>query len=48
MAPEGIDLNFVPMGPHGLFRRQARHAEFDVAEFSLSTYRSYTLRATAA
>ena len=38
VAPEGIDLNFVPMGPHELFRRQARHAEFDVAEFSLSTY----------
>lgn len=34
----GIDLNFLPMSPGDLFRRQARHAEFDVAEFSLSTY----------
>jgi 4,5-dihydroxyphthalate decarboxylase len=35
---EGVDLNFVPMEPSELFRRQGRHAEFDVAEFSLSTY----------
>jgi len=38
ISPEGIDLNFVPMLPTELFRRQARHAEFDVAEFSLSTH----------
>ncbi|HEY7065698.1 MAG TPA: ABC transporter substrate-binding protein [Chloroflexota bacterium] len=35
---EGVDLNFVPMEPPELFRRQARHAEFDAAEFSLATY----------
>ena len=39
VVPEGIDVNFVPQPNVGeLFRRQARHAEFDVAEFSLSTY----------
>lgn len=35
---DGVDLNFVAMRPGDLFRRQARHAEFDIAEFSLSTY----------
>lgn len=35
---DGLNLNFIPMRPGDLFRRQARHAEFDVAEFSLSTY----------
>lgn len=34
----GVDLNYVPMRPGDLFRRQARHAEFDVAELSFSTY----------
>jgi 4,5-dihydroxyphthalate decarboxylase len=38
VTPDGINLNFLAMGPGQLFRRQARHAEFDVAEFSLSTY----------
>lgn len=38
VAPEGIDLNTLPMGPGELFRRQARNVEFDVAEFSLGTY----------
>ena len=39
VVPEGIDVNFLPQPDVGdLFRRQARHAEFDVAEFSLSTY----------
>jgi 4,5-dihydroxyphthalate decarboxylase len=38
VVPNGIDLNFVPMRPTELFRRQARHAEFDIAEFSFSTY----------
>jgi 4,5-dihydroxyphthalate decarboxylase len=38
VVPEGIDLNYLPMGPGQLFRRQARNAEFDVAEFSLGTY----------
>ena len=38
IAPEGITLNFLPMEHGELFRRQARYAEFDVSEFSLSTY----------
>lgn len=38
IRPDGIDLHFVPMEPGELFRRQARNAEFHVAEFSLSTY----------
>lgn len=38
VVPEGIDLNYIAMGPGPLFRRQARNAEFDVAEFSLATY----------
>ncbi|HZS02518.1 MAG TPA: ABC transporter substrate-binding protein [Chloroflexota bacterium] len=38
VAPEGIDLNVVVLEPGELFRRQARHAEFDVAEFSVSTH----------
>jgi len=35
---EGVALNFLPMLPVETFRRQARHAEFDAAEFSLSTF----------
>lgn len=39
VVSDGIDLNYITMRSRdGLFRRQARHAEFDVAEFSLSTY----------
>jgi 4,5-dihydroxyphthalate decarboxylase len=38
IAPDGITLNFLPLEHGELFRRQARHAEFDVSEFSLSTY----------
>ena len=37
VSPDGIEINYLPMQPSELFRRQARHAEFDVAEFSLST-----------
>jgi 4,5-dihydroxyphthalate decarboxylase len=37
---EGVDLNFLPMMPLETFRRQARHAEFDASEFSLSTFMS--------
>lgn len=36
--PQGIRLRFVAMRPGVLFRAQARRAEFDVSEFSLSTY----------
>ena len=38
IAPEGIALNYVQLSSGELFERQARHAEFDVAEFSLSTH----------
>lgn len=38
VAPEGINLNYLEMGPGEIFRRQARHAEFDVSEMSLATY----------
>jgi 4,5-dihydroxyphthalate decarboxylase len=33
---EGVELNFIPMMPGETFRRQARHGEFDAAEFSLA------------
>jgi len=38
VAVEGIDLNPMVVPLEELFRRQARYAEFDVAEFSLATY----------
>ncbi|HEY7065149.1 MAG TPA: ABC transporter substrate-binding protein [Chloroflexota bacterium] len=38
VAPEGIALNYIQIEPQELFVRQGRHAEFDVAEFSLSTH----------
>jgi 4,5-dihydroxyphthalate decarboxylase len=38
VAPDGVELNFLTMEHHEMFRRQARYAEFDVSEFSLSTY----------
>ena len=38
VAPEGINLNYLEMRPGEIFRRQARHAEFDVSEMSLATY----------
>jgi 4,5-dihydroxyphthalate decarboxylase len=36
--PEGIDLELLPMEVEEIFYRQARYAEFDVSEMSLSTY----------
>lgn len=38
VAAQGMNINFLPMRPSSLFRRQARNAEFDIAEFSFSTY----------
>lgn len=38
VAPEGIDLNFIPLPVEETFFRQIRYAEFDVSEMSLSTY----------
>ena len=37
VVAEGMTLNFLPMGPGEIFRRQGRHAEFDLSEFSMST-----------
>lgn len=38
VTADGLAIDFISL-PHGeLFRRQARHAEFEAAEFSLSTY----------
>lgn len=38
VAVDGIDLNPMVLPLEELFRRQARYAEFDVAELSLATY----------
>ncbi|RJR35253.1 MAG: ABC transporter substrate-binding protein [Desulfobacteraceae bacterium] len=38
VVPEGIRLCFLRMPVEEIFWRQARHAEFDVSECSLSTY----------
>jgi 4,5-dihydroxyphthalate decarboxylase len=38
VLPDGIRLNGIALTPGEMFRRQARHAEFDVCEFSLSTH----------
>ena len=38
VVPEGVELQVTNMNPGELFRLQARTAQFDVAEFSLSTY----------
>ncbi len=39
VSPDGINLNYLIMNnPGELFKRQARYAEFDVSEFSLSTH----------
>src|ERR1051325_3248874 len=38
VSAEGIDLNFVMMHAGEFQRRQARNAEFDASELSLSTY----------
>jgi 4,5-dihydroxyphthalate decarboxylase len=38
VEPEGVDLNFVPIGPAELFSRMLHNEEFDVSEFSLSNY----------
>lgn len=38
VAVEGIDLEILPMEVEEIFYRQAKYAEFDVSEMSLSTY----------
>jgi len=38
VAPEGVDLNFLPLHVEETFFRMLRNREFDVAEMSLSSY----------
>src|SRR5207248_7193293 len=38
VKPQGIDLTFLRMYPEEVFWRMTRHAEFDAAEMSLSSY----------
>jgi 4,5-dihydroxyphthalate decarboxylase len=38
VRPAGIDLTFLRMQPEEVFWRMTRHAEFDAAEMSLSSY----------
>src|ERR671937_1729940 len=38
VRPQGIDLTYLPMEPEEVFWRMTRHAEFDAAEMSLSSY----------
>src|SRR5262245_19377732 len=38
IRPAGIDLTFLRMYPEEVFWRMTRHAEFDAAEMSLSSY----------
>jgi 4,5-dihydroxyphthalate decarboxylase len=38
VKPAGIELTFLPMYPEEVFWRMTRHAEFDAAEMSMSSY----------
>src|SRR5207249_11676657 len=38
VQPEGVELNILTLGPEEIFYRTGRYREFDVSEFSLSTY----------
>src|SRR5207237_9922247 len=38
VRPAGIDLTFLRMYPEEVFWRMTRHAEFDAAEVSMSSY----------
>jgi 4,5-dihydroxyphthalate decarboxylase len=38
VRPEGVALNFVPLGPEEIFFRMARYRDFDAAEMSLASY----------
>lgn len=38
VAPEGIDLNYIPLEPEEVFWRMVRYGEFDAAELSLGSY----------
>src|SRR6516225_6296194 len=38
VAPEGVDLTFIPLRPGETFWRMLNHEEFDASEMSLSSY----------
>lgn len=38
VAPEGLNLNYLPLPVEEVFWRQLRHQEFDISESSLSSY----------
>lgn len=38
LQPEGIELNYLPLGPSETFWRMLNNEEFDVSEMSLSSY----------
>lgn len=38
VQPEGVDLNYIPLGPSEIFWRMLNNEEFDVSEMSLSSY----------
>jgi 4,5-dihydroxyphthalate decarboxylase len=38
IQPDGIELNFISLGPYEVIWRMLRHEEFDASEFSLSNY----------
>src|SRR3989449_2441061 len=38
VRPEGVEVNILTLGPEEIFYRMGRFREFDVSEFSLSTY----------
>ncbi len=38
VAPEGINLHYLPLTVEEIFWRQLRHGEFDISESSLSSY----------
>jgi len=48
VAPEGVDLSFLPLHVEETFFRMLRHGEFDAAEMSLSSYCVSLLRAEPA
>lgn len=38
VRPEGVELNYLPLGPSEVFWRMLNNEEFDVSEMSLSSY----------
>lgn len=38
VQPEGVSLNFIPLGPEEIFFRMARYRDFDASEMSLASY----------